>query len=111
MMRRLVIEARASSDVVVDIVLALEKSNVAQVPGYKAFRFVRESPASVVLEREGGTEAIVPKSDLELAVESIRRDHSIYIEGPGRLRECGITHVTSPVWALVRMLPLNELIR
>lgn len=41
---------------------------------------------------------------------AIRKDNSVYIGGPGRLREVGITHINSPTWALVRLVPLNKLI-
>ncbi len=96
--------------VIEDILRALRKERVAQVPGYAPFRYLRRAGESILLERQNGHETRVPSSVLRRAIEAVRKDHSIYIAGPGRLREYGITHVNSPTWALLRLVPLNKLI-
>ena len=105
------IATRTTAEVLAEIVRAIETNEVAQVPGYNSFEYVRETPAAIIVRREKGTEATVPKSDLERAIDFIRNDQTAYLDGPERLRECGITHVNSVVWALIRQIPLNDIIR
>ena len=76
--------------VVEDVVRVLSTEGVAQVPGYVPFRYLRRSGQSVVLQRRNGKEARVPFEVLGKAIRAIRGDHSVYIAGPGRLREFGI---------------------
>ncbi len=102
---------RALDAVVSEIILTIEKHGIAQVPGYNAFRFVRTTPSAVIVLRENGNETVVPRASIERAIEQVRIDYTVYIDGPGRLRDVGLTHVTSPIWALLRLLPLNDLIR
>ena len=98
------------TDAIVEHILdVFQESGVAQVSGYAPFRFVGRAAESVIVERQNGNEARIPLSILRRAVEAVRKDHSVYKGGPSRLREHGITHVTSPTWALIRLLPLSEL--
>lgn len=110
-MKATVTPTRTLETVVSEIVQEFEARGIAQAPGYKAFRFVRTTPGSVIVLRENGNEAVVPRVDIERAIEHVRLDNSVYVDGPSRLREAGVTHVTSPTWALLRLLPLNGLIR
>ena len=93
-----------------DIATAIEVEGVAQVPNYAEFKFLRRSGDSLVLLREKGTETKIPFSTICKAIDAVRNDQSVYLGGPSRLREFGITHVNSPTWALLRLLPLNKLI-
>lgn len=101
---------RALQDVHDDILVAVAAAGAAQVPGFVSFKFAGRTGDSVRLVRRNGNETRVPYSTVCKAIEAVRADHSIYLGGPSRLRRYGITHVTSPAWALVRMLPLNKLI-
>jgi hypothetical protein len=101
---------RSSNAVIEDIVRTLREVRVAQVLGYAAFRFLRRSGESLLVQRQNGNEARIPFSVIRKAIDAVREDHTLYIGGPGRLRECGITHVNSPTWALIRLLPLNRII-
>jgi hypothetical protein len=101
-----------STDLVVDeIISTFKASRFAQVPGYKRFEFVKESRGAVTVLRENGNTADVRKAVLAKAVEAVREKQRIYTKGPSSLRDFGITHVTSPTWALLRLLPLNDLVR
>lgn len=93
-----------------DIVEALEAERTAQVPGLVPFKFLERQGDSVVLQRRNGNKTLVRLSTLSKAIDAVRGDHSVYIGGPGRLREFGITHINSPTYALIRVLPLNKLI-
>lgn len=101
---------RTTDVVVEDIVRAFRKERIAQVPGYAPFAWLRRTDEAILVERQNGKEARISFSVLRLAIEAVREDQTVYLGGPGRLRECGITHVNSPTWALLRLLPLNKII-
>jgi hypothetical protein len=98
-MARLVVATRTASEVVEDIIARFEECGFAMVPAYNRFEFVRVTPAAVIVLREKGTEAAVPKKDIEAVVELVRGDHSAYIDGPTRTRKANVSHVNSPVRA------------
>jgi hypothetical protein len=102
---------RDADQVVEEIIGVLREKGLAQVPGYAPFRYLRRNGAAVFVERRNGNEAKILASVLRRAVEAVREDETIYVGGPSRLREYGITHVTSPTWALLRLLPLNAIIQ
>ena len=41
-------------------------------------------------------------------IEAVKKDVTVYVDGPDRLREFGITHINSPVWALLHLLDFDE---
>lgn len=88
------------------IIDAVQQAGVAQVPGYVAFKFVCLSGTTVVLRRRNGKTVRIPLSTLRIAVSAVVEDPTVYSGGPSRLREFGITHINSPTWALLHMLPL-----
>ena len=96
---------------VIDAIAAAARSEREfGVPGRVRFKFVRETPRAIILERRNGKTATIGKAKLAAALEGVRADHRLYIGGPGALREVGITHINSPIYALLRLLPLNRLI-
>jgi len=109
-MTRKHVSQRAINEVVDDIFSAAETVKSFCVPGYTSFEFVSNATEQIRLRRAKGTETSVSRMKLYKAIEAIRSDHSRYIRGPSGLREVGITHVTPPVWALIRLVPLNDLI-
>jgi hypothetical protein len=87
-----------------------ESSGFAQVEGYNRFGFVRVTNASIIVLREKGTEARIPLKKIGVALTAVRSDHSVYTSGPDALRKHGITHVNSPVWSLIHLLSLSEIV-
>jgi hypothetical protein len=81
----------------------------AQVKGYKSFAYIRETDNMVIIQRENGNEARVPIKTINKAIEAVRNDQDVYNHGPSALRAYGITHVTSPVWAILHLATLREL--
>ncbi len=78
---------------------------------YARFSFVKETAKTIHLKRAKGTLTKVPKKKLRQAIEAVRCEPSIYTCGPGALKKStGISHVTSPTWALIRSIPLNRLL-
>lgn len=98
-------------DVLINQIIAtLQETKVAQVPGYVRFKYDKITDSSIILIRENGNEAKIPFSTLYKAIEAVREDASVYNGGPNKLREHGITHINSPTWALLHLVPFNELI-
>lgn len=90
------------------ILARFRDTGLAGVPGYKQFRYGRETGKALIVVREGGQEARVPIDRLQTAIRAVVQDASIYGGGPSRLRACGVTHVMSPIWALLHLLPLES---
>ena len=101
---------RDIESVIQDILNALRQERVAQVPRHVPFQYVRQTAQAVILRRRNGNDTRVPFSVVGKAIDAIRKDNSVYIDGPGRLHDVGITHINSPTFALVRLVPLNKLI-
>ncbi len=97
------------SQVISMIVNRFERQGYAQVPGYNRFGFVVRGNSHVVVSRESGRDTKVPYAKLGEAIEAVREDSKVYSEGPSKLRNHGLTHITSPLWALLHLLKLEEL--
>lgn len=81
---------------------------IVQVEGYNAFGYIKETNNSVKVTREGGEDTLIPFSKILKGIEAYQNQPSLYNEGPVSLRQFEITHVTSPVWALLHLLSIEE---
>ena len=81
----------------------------AQVEGYKSFGYIRETNNAVWVSRESGKDTPVAFSKILIGIEAYQENPELYELGPNELREFGITHVNSPVWALLHLLKKEEL--
>ena len=81
----------------------------AQVINYNSFGFIKTTDTAVYVTREKGKDTRIGYDDIETAVSAVRKDATVYKNGPGTLRDYGITHVTSPVWAIIHLMTLEEL--
>ena len=97
---------------IIDSIIAVaQEERRFGVPDMAArFTYVRQTAGTIIVTRRNGREATIGKSALRRALEGVRANHRLYIDGPGALRDVGITHVNSPIYALLRLLPLNKLI-
>jgi hypothetical protein len=77
----------------------------AQVPPLNAFGFMVLKRNSVVVSRENGQDTPVPFARLVRAIEILQQHPEIYTHGPDALRPFGITHLNSPIYALLHLLP------
>ena len=66
---------------------------------------------SIAVMRGNGNCVPIRHADVVRAIHAVRSDPSIYSRGPSSLREFNITHINSPVWALLRLLPLHKIVR
>lgn len=81
---------------------------VSKVEGYNSFRYIRETNKAVHVTREDGKNTTVPFSKIIIAIDAFKENPELYLEGPGKLRDFGITHVNSPVWSLLHLLSIEE---
>lgn len=89
------------------ILQGFEHAGYAQVEGYFRFIRLRETKHSVVVLRENGNEAIVPFAKILKGIELYQQNPSFYEFGPVNLRQAHILYVTSPVFALLHLLPVE----
>ncbi|WP_339790450.1 hypothetical protein [uncultured Imperialibacter sp.] len=80
----------------------------AQVPGYNQFTYLRETENMVVVGREKGKDTNVPFKKILIGIEAYQSDRSGYDKGPTWLRTYGLTHLTSPIFALLHLLKKEE---
>jgi len=109
--RRLFCINISSINEVSNMLLSLFRTKkIAQVEGYNRFEYIRETDSAVIVSRENGEDTVVPIAKIKLAIEAVRNDPSVYDRGPNSLREHGITHLNSPIWAILHLANLSELI-
>jgi hypothetical protein len=90
------------------ILQRFKEQGKAQVAGYNAFLYQRETSDSVNVLREKGTEAKVTFVKILVGIEAYQENPHLYNQGPTALREFGITHITSPVYAMLHLLAKEE---
>lgn len=81
---------------------------IAQVEGYNSFGYIRETDNAVFVTREAGNDTLIPFENILKVIEAYKLKPNLYQEGPSALRDYGITHVTSPVWALLHLLKVED---
>jgi len=81
----------------------LKANGYVQVSGYNRFGYIGETPKAFVISRETGKDTRIPFSKLLEGIEAVQDDINIYDGGPGKLRAYGITHINSPIWALLHL--------
>ena len=91
-----------------EIMKRIKSQKTAQVPDYYEFKYIEDDANSVTVLREKGTKAKIYLKDLMTGIEAVQKDVTVYVDGPDRLREFGITHINSPVWALLHLLDFDE---
>lgn len=77
---------------------------IAKVEGYNSFGYIRETENSVLITRETGEDTPVPFDKILNGIDAYKANSSLFQTTPTALREFGITHVTSPVFALLHLL-------
>lgn len=98
----------SSDDLLKKILEAFQVKGYAQVPGYNKFGYVRETKNAMIVSRATGKDTPIPFKKILQAIEAVKQDINVYSAGPSALREHGITHINSPLWALVNLLPKSD---
>lgn len=90
------------------IVTRFRDKGYVQVPGYRRFRYLRQTTGAVVVGREDGQDARIPFRKMLDGIAAARDNRSVFAKGPSSLREYDITHINSPIWALLHLVTTNE---
>ncbi|GAB1447469.1 MAG: hypothetical protein LCH37_13200 [Bacteroidetes bacterium] len=99
---------KKSEELLLEILKRFKANGLAQVSGLNAFGYVRETPKSVYVTREKGKDTLISHKRLLMGIEAYQSNPSLYEQGPAALREFGITHVTSPIYAMLHLLSKKE---
>jgi hypothetical protein len=102
---------RPISIVVEELIFRFKMKRVAKVEGYDELKLVKQQGNNLIVTREKGKETEIPKSRILKAIEVVRKDPTIYDRGPGALHgSTGVTHITPPVWTILHLMTLEELL-
>lgn len=80
----------------------------SQVVNYKAFGYIKETDNAVFVTREAGEDTRLPFEKILIAIDAFKDDPELYDKGPSALRDYGITHINSPIWSILHLLPKSE---
>lgn len=83
-------------------------ARIAQVEGYTSFGYIKQTDTAVYVTRENGKNTRVSFDKILIGIKGYQKEPSLYHEGPGALRDLGITHVNSPVWSLLHLLDVKD---
>lgn len=76
----------------------------AQAVGYNKFMYIKHTEKQVYVMRETGEDTPVSFSKILIGIEAYQKNINLYDLGPNILRHVGITHVNSPIFALLHLL-------
>jgi hypothetical protein len=77
----------------------------AQVPPLNVFGFIALKQNAVVVTRQTGQDTSIPFQRLIAAIEVYQQNPALYDQTPTALRSFGFTHITSPIFTLLHLLP------
>jgi hypothetical protein len=80
----------------------------SQFLDYNRFVFLRFDKTKVYVGRENGADTPIPFAKILRAINAYQTNPDWYDEGPVKLREAGITHITSPVHSLLHLLAKQD---
>lgn len=87
------------------ILQRLEDQGYAKVSGYNTFKLIKETDSSVTLLREKGTDTMIPFKKILAGIDYYKANSAAYDKGPTELRKVPITHITSPIFTLLHLIP------
>lgn len=86
------------------ILQRFKDKGTSNVKGYNHFGYIRETENAIVVTREKGKDTSIPFAKLLLGIEAYKENPSLYKSTPTDLRKFGLTHITSPIFALLHLL-------
>lgn len=90
------------------ILQRFKDKGIAKVEGYNSFRYISETENSVFVTREAGKDTHVSFEKILKGIDAYKASNSLYQTTPTALRDFSITHVTSPVFALLHLLEEDD---
>lgn len=86
-----------------ELLKTFEEKGYAQVRGYNSFDYLSRTDTYVLVSRETGKDTKIYFNKLDVAINAVCIDNDVYNNGPSTLRAYGITHVNSPIWAILHL--------
>jgi hypothetical protein len=86
------------------ILQRFEDKGYAKVAELNRFVRVEESNSQLMILRENNNTTRVDFKKIVIGIEFYQRNPEAYDKGPKALRDAGLTHVTSPIFALLHLL-------
>lgn len=75
---------------------------------YNDFVYDSYDGKAIYVIRENGERAKLYFRKILVAIEAYQQDATAYDEGPSRLRDFGLTHITSPIHSLLHLLKKED---
>ncbi|MBP3193063.1 hypothetical protein [Natronogracilivirga saccharolytica] len=97
-----------SDEILQKIIQIFRDTQISEVPGYNKFGYIRETISAVIVSRQNGEDTRIPFSKIKQGIEAVKVDKKVYDDGPASLRKYGITHINSPIWSLLRLVPKSD---
>jgi hypothetical protein len=79
-----------------------------QVDGYNKFTYISHKDTFVLVGREKGKDTRIPFGKIIETIVNYQINPDDYDRGPGKTRDYGLTHINSPVWALLHLLEKGD---
>lgn len=90
------------------ILTRFSQSGFSQVASYNRFTYLRATNSSVYVGRENGEDTNVSYAKILRGIEAYQQNPDWYDEGPSKLREASLAHITSPIYSLLHLLKKEE---
>jgi hypothetical protein len=74
------------------------------------YKYAGKSAGAVQITRQTGLNWVIKNNEVKIAVEAVREDFSIYNGGPTTLRPYLGRPIHSPLWAMLRLIPLDQIL-
>ena len=100
---------KSSVEIASLIIKRFKEKSIAQGKR-NVFKYAGETKDGVNVFREAGTVWEVKTESIIKAIEAVRQEPQIYNSGPSRLRPYINNRRQSPLWALLRLVPLNTIL-
>lgn len=100
---------RSELEVAELIIERFKAKGYAEGPRNK-FGFIKDDGKSIVVSRETGQDTPIKRDYIAEAVAVVRMEPNIYSAGPSKLRPYIKRRIQSPLWALLQLVSLKELL-
>ena len=87
------------------ILQRLVDQGYAQVEGYARFGLIELKAHALIVSREHGLNTRIPFQRMIAAITVYQAEADLYDKNPTALRPFGFMHITSPLFALLHLLP------
>lgn len=95
--------------VIADLIISRFITNNGAKGKRNYFGCLGKTSEGVLVSRQNGSSYDVSKDYIIQAIEAVRKELSIYEDGPARLKPYINRWIYSPLWALLHLLSMDEI--